>query len=239
MRLEPPFTVRCHMIGDNVKRLMDEIADGAMAAGRAPDDVTLVAVTKTRTVAEIEEALAAGILHLGENRVQEAADKIPVIKSPTIWHLVGNLQSNKAVKAAELFDRIDSVHSEKVAAILSERAAALGKKLDVLVQVNISGEPSKSGVRPEEAKRLVMSVERLPGLFVRGLMTIGSFGVSPDETRREFSRMRRLYHDLRSDSEIESKFDTLSMGMSGDFRIAIEEGSTMVRIGTAIFGERI
>ncbi len=226
------------MIDDNVKRVMDEIAAAAVASGREPSDITLVAVTKTRPVPEIEEALRAGALHLGENRVQEAADKVPSVRGNAVWHLVGSLQSNKAARAAELFSWIDSVHSEKVAGILSERATALGKTLDVLVQVNVSGEESKSGVEPDDAKRLLLAAEQLPGLRVRGLMTIGSFDAPPGETRREFRLTRALFDSLCADSEIRSRLDVLSMGMSGDFGIAIEEGSTMVRVGTAIFGER-
>lgn len=237
-RSRPLFPGRCAMIADNLKRVMDGITEAAIVSERNPSDITLVAVTKTRTVEEIGEALAAGVVHLGENRVQEAALKIPAVRGNPVWHLVGSLQSNKAARAAELFGWIDSVHSEKVAGILSERAEALGKTLDILVQVNISGEESKSGVSPDEAGRIVSAVERLPGIRLRGLMTIGSFGAPPDKTRREFRRMRELFDSLRSVPERRTPFDTLSMGMSGDFRIAIEEGSTMVRVGTAIFGER-
>ena len=226
------------MIAENVKRVMDGIADAAAASGRNPSGITLVAVSKTHTVEEIGEALAAGVVHLGENRVQEAAGKIPGVRGNPFWHLVGSLQSNKAARAAELFRWIDSVHSEKIAGILSERSVALGKALDVLVQINVSGEESKSGVPPLEAKKLLLAVERLPGLRVRGLMTIGSLGVPQEKTRIEFRLLRELFDTLRADTEIQSPLDVLSMGMSGDYRIAIEEGSTMVRIGTAIFGER-
>jgi len=226
------------MIVENVKRVLGEIADAAVSAGRDPSEVTLVAVTKTRTVDEICEAVRAGVRHLGENRVQEAAEKSPLVGGGAVWHLVGPLQSNKGKRAAELFGWIDSVHSLKIAEVLSGRAVQLGKTLDVLVQVNISGEDSKSGVPPEEAKALVLHAQNLPGLVVRGLMTIGTLGVDAGATRTEFRRMRGLFDRLREDPEMEPKLDVLSMGMSGDFRIAVEEGSTMVRIGAAIFGER-
>jgi PLP dependent protein len=225
------------MIGDNVKRVLDALAEAAVRAGRNPSEVTLVAVTKTRTPDEVREAVRAGVIHLGENRVQEAAEKVPLIGN-VVWHLVGPLQSNKAGRAAELFSWIDSVHSEKIACILSERAIALGKTLDILVQVNISGEPTKSGIVPEETEALVSQGERMPGLTVRGLMTIGTFGAAPEAARKEFRRMRELFVRLRGNREAHPRFDTLSMGMSGDFVMAVEEGSTMVRIGTAIFGER-
>jgi hypothetical protein len=225
------------MIGDNVKRVLGAIADAAISAGREPSEVTLVAVTKTRTIEEIGEAVRAGVGHLGENRVQEAGGKIPFVEDEVIWHLVGPLQSNKGKRAAELFDWIDSIHSKRIADVLSERAVQLGKTLNALIQVNISGEEAKSGIAPEEAKDLLLYSERLPGLTVRGLMTIGAFGVPPETTRNEFRRMRSLFERLRIDQEVLSKLDVLSMGMSGDFRLAVEEGSTMVRIGTAIFGE--
>ena len=226
------------MICDNVKRVLDEIADAAVASGRDPSEVTLVAVTKTRMVGEINEAVRAGVRHIGENRVQEAGGKIPFVESGVIWHLVGPLQSNKGKRAAELFAWIDSVHSKKIADVLSERAVSLARKLNVLIQVNISGEETKSGIAPEEAKDLLLHAERLPGLTVRGLMTMGALGVPPETTRSELRRMRGLFDRLRGDPEVESRLDVLSMGMTGDFRIAVEEGSTMVRIGTAIFGER-
>ncbi len=226
------------MIRDNVQLVRDEIDAAARAAGREPSEITLVAVSKTHTAGEAEEAVAAGIGHLGENRVQEASGKIPEVSGDAEWHLIGPLQSNKARQAARLFDWIDSVHSEKVADILSDEAVKLGKTLRVLVQVNISGEESKSGVAPEEIRNLVLHVDRLPGLILRGLMTIGSLCAAPERTREEFRAMRTLFDRLRRDPELHAALDVLSMGMSGDFRIAIEEGSTMVRVGTAIFGER-
>lgn len=226
------------MIGENVKRVFGEIADAALSSGRDPSEIILVAVAKTRTPDEIREAVKAGITHLGENRVQEAAEKIPLLEKGPVWHMVGPLQSNKAKAAAGLFDWIDSIHTRKTAYILSGQAQSLGKILRVLVQVNISGEVAKSGVAPEEAKELVLHTESLPGLAVRGLMTIGSFYVSPEVTRNEFRLMKILFDSLRDDRLVKSRLDILSMGMSGDFQIAVKEGATMVRIGQAIFGER-
>ena len=226
------------MIAENVKTVLAEIHDTALRSGRDPSEITLVAVTKIRTADEIEQAIQAGITHLGENRVQEANSKIPSVKSDAVWHLVGHLQSNKVKKAAMLFNWIDSVDSEKIADLLSLQAVESEKTLDVLIQVGISDESSKSGVSPDEPKKLVLYTENKKGLTVRGLMTIGSFGVSKDVTRNEFARMKALFEDLQTDSEVRSRLDVLSMGMSDDYLIAIEEGSTMVRIGTAIFGQR-
>jgi PLP dependent protein len=227
-----------NLIFENVKRISDEIADAAIFSGREPSDITLVAVTKTRTLDEIREAVEAGITHLGENRVQEAAEKISRLGKRPIWHLVGSLQSNKAKSAAVLFDWIESIQSKKIAEILSSQAQETGKTLQVLIQINISGEDSKSGAAPEQAKDMLLYTESLKGLVVRGLMTIGSFGATPVVTRNEFRMMKQLFETLRADPEVKTPLDTLSMGMSGDFRIAVEEGSTMVRIGQAIFGKR-
>jgi len=226
------------MIARNIKSVTADIADVAASCGRDPGEITLVAVSKTRTAAEVELALEAGILHMGENRVQEAEAKIPDVRGTVVWHMIGHLQSNKAKKAAALFDWIQSVDSRKLAGLLSREAGRLDKTLDVLVQVNISGEGAKSGVDPSGAEALVEYAAECGGLNVRGLMTIGSFGADEDTTRREFAGMRSLFDRLRDMFGGGMPFDTLSMGMSGDYRIAVEEGSTMLRIGTALFGER-
>jgi PLP dependent protein len=226
------------LISENVKRVLGEIADAALSSSRDPSEITLVAITKTRTVDEIREAVDAGIDHLGENRVQEASEKISLMEKGPVWHLVGSLQSNKAKTAAGLFEWVDSVQSKKIADMLSIQAQSMDKTLQVLIQVNISGEDSKSGVTPEQTKDIVLYTERLPCLTVRGLMTIGSFSASPDVTRNEFRRMKKLFDTLRDDPQVKTCLDTLSMGMSGDFHIAVEEGATMVRVGQTIFGER-
>jgi len=221
-------------IADNLKRVLDDIADSAVRSGRDPSAVTLVAVSKTRTVDDIERVIDAGALHLGENRIQEAEEKIPRVRDEAVWHLVGHLQRNKVKRAVRLFDFVDSVDSVKLADVLSQESCALEKSLDVLIQVNISGEGTKSGISPDKVPKFLSYVSSCKNLRVRGLMTIGSLGVTEDVTRREFARMRALFERVRGDTAI----DVLSMGMSGDFRIAIEEGSTMVRVGTAIFGPR-
>jgi hypothetical protein len=175
---------------------------------------------------------------LGENRVQEAAEKIPLVTASAVWHLIGHLQSNKIRRAAGLFQWIESIDTPETALSLSKAAAEAGRILDVLIQVNISGEGQKSGIAPDKAAHLAASMTELPALRVRGLMTIGTYGAGEQKGRAEFARMRRLFEDIRSSSAGYAGFDQLSMGMSGDFERAIEEGSTMVRIGTAILGER-
>lgn len=227
------------MIAGTVQRVRDEMANAAISAGRKPEEITLMAVTKTHPPEAVRDAARAGVLHFGENRVQEAGAKIPLVDAAAVWHLIGPLQSNKAGLAAGLFDWVDSVHSRKIAEVLSANATRLGKTIRVLVQVNISGEAAKSGVKPDEAEELIRLAAGLPGLEVRGIMTIGSFGAGPETARREFRRMRVLFDRLRGIFEEDIPLDVLSMGMSGDFAAAIGEGATMVRVGSAIFGGRI
>lgn len=225
-------------IAERVRRIRGEIAEAAIRSGRDPGAVTLVAVSKTRTAAEVDEAIRAGVVHFGENRVQEASAKIPVTTAGAVWHLVGHLQSNKVKVAAGLFDWIDSMDSPKTADLLSERAIAMGWTFRVLIQVNISEEDAKSGVAPENAADLAQYVATREGLKVQGLMTIGSLGANPEVTRGEFARMHELFERLRGSTDAGPSMTELSMGMSGDYVTAVEEGATMVRIGTAIFGER-
>ena len=225
-------------IRERIERISNMIGDAADRAGRNPDDVTLIAVSKTRSADDIRKVINAGIMHIGENRVQEALPKIDEIGPGPVWHMIGHLQSNKVKRAVEKFDWIDSVDSQKIAQLLSDQARKTGTVLNVLVQVNISREESKSGAALSEVRELTRYVHELEGLTLRGLMTIGSLGLSPDETRAEFRRMRDLFDELSEDEIVGSCMTDLSMGMSGDFEIAIEEGATMVRIGTALFGER-
>ncbi|MFC1552219.1 YggS family pyridoxal phosphate-dependent enzyme [Candidatus Latescibacterota bacterium] len=225
-------------ITENVHRVLNDIEDAAARAGREPSEVRLVAVTKTRTVDEIIEVVEAGVVHLGENRLQEASEKIPEISGGPVWHLVGHLQSNKAKVATGLFDWIDSIDSKKIIDLISARASEENKTVNALVQVDISGEETKYGASPELARKLIEYAAGIEGIAVRGLMTIGSFGVSADVTRAEFARMRELFERFRDDPVTGPSMKELSMGMSGDYTLAIEEGSTMVRVGTSIFGQR-
>ncbi len=215
-------------IVDNLQAVRGRIERAARAAGRDPASVTLLAVSKTHAIARIAEAQAAGQRAFGENYVQDAAPKIEALPGLE-WHLIGPLQSNKAHVAAERFDWVQSVDREKIARRLSEHRPASRAPLNVLIQVNISAEPTKSGAAPGEVPALAQAIARLPRLRLRGLMAIPRPGATD-----EFTKLRMLFDDLKA----ELGMDTLSMGMSEDFEAAIAEGSTMVRVGTAIFGER-
>jgi len=216
-------------IRDNVAAVRARIDAACSRAGRDAGEVTLVAVSKTFPASYVEEAIAAGITDVGENRVQEARDKKPSVGSSARWHLIGHLQSNKAKDAVRLFDAVDSVDSLALAEKLARAAEGAGKRQDVLLEVNIGREEQKSGALPEEVAGLVAAIGGLPALHLRGLMSIPPVGTA-EETRRWFRELRAL----RDRHQLEQ----LSMGMSEDFETAIEEGSTMVRVGRAIFGAR-
>lgn len=217
-------------VAGNVARVQERIARAAMRAGRAPEEVLLVGVSKSVDVERIRRALAAGLPALGENRVQEAREKIGALGRPVPWHMVGHLQTNKARDAVLLFDLIHSVDRLELARELDRRAAAAGKVAEVLVQVNLAGEATKGGFAPGELKSALEVLAGLPGVRVRGLMTIPPLVERAEASREWFRRLR----DLRD----EAGLPHLSMGMSDDFEVAVEEGATMVRVGTAIFGPR-
>ncbi|MBM3331996.1 YggS family pyridoxal phosphate-dependent enzyme [candidate division WOR-3 bacterium] len=225
-------------IVDNIAALETRISAACASAGRRRSDVTLIAVTKTRAAAEIDEAIRTGITQVGENRVQEAAAKKPQVALPATWHLVGNLQTNKAKKALELFDCIQSVDSLHLAEELQHRCSLMDKRVDVLIEVNTSGEASKHGVSPAALPDLVAQMPKLDRLQLAGLMTIGP-GLAiedPEASRPCFKALRALAAACRQRFSI--PLPHLSMGMSSDFEVAIEEGATMIRVGTAIFGQR-
>lgn len=222
------------------------VARAAERAGRPANAVTLVGATKTVPAARLLEAIAAGLTDLGENRVQEAEEKIPAVLAglpagtavPT-WHLIGQLQSNKAKRAVALFDWVHSVDSPRLADALDRLAGELGRRPCVLVEVNTSGEASKAGVAPGEAVALAEYVARLPHLTLRGLMTIGPLVERAEDARPAFAKLAALLADAgRVLGDRAPELDTLSMGMSGDFEVAIAEGATMVRVGSALFGAR-
>ena len=214
----------------NLERVRERIARAAARSGRSADDVLIVGVSKTVDVGRIREAIAAGLGALGENRVQEARAKIAEIGRPVAWHLVGHLQTNKAKDALELFDVIHSVDRIELARELDRRARARGQTVEVLLQVNVTGEATKGGWPPEAVPTALDITARLAGLKIRGLMTIPPAVERPEQARGWFRTLRGLAqrHGLPE----------LSMGMSADFEVAVEEGATMVRIGTAIFGPR-
>lgn len=226
-------------IADNVREVQARIAEAARRAGRGPEEVRLVAVTKTVPVPRIQEALEAGVRWLGENRVQEAVEKASCFDGRDFrprWHLVGHLQRNKVRHVFGLFELIHSVDSLPLIEALESRAEVEGAAMDVLLQVNMAGEASKHGCRPEEVPALAKALKASPHLDLRGLMTMPPLPQHPEESRPWFQALRRLRDDL-----VEMGFPEvrdLSMGMTADFEVAIEEGATWVRIGTAIFGPR-
>lgn len=227
-------------IAANVAAIRQRIAQACARAGRAADEVTLVAVSKTVEPARIRAALAAGIRVLGENRVQEAQDKIAELRGEASvqWHLIGHLQSNKARRAVELFDAVHSLESLKLAEKLAQAAAELGKRLPVFVEVNLGGEASKAGVAPEEVLPLCEAVGKLSALELKGLMAVPPFLDDAEKLRPFFRRLCELRDEAQRAGVVDAHFRELSMGMSNDFEVAIEEGATFVRVGTALFGAR-
>lgn len=215
-------------IAANVRAILAEL----------PAGVELVAAAKTRTAAEILEAVEAGVAIIGENYVQEAAVVFPVVGRRARWHFIGHLQSNKAKKAAEIFDLVETVDSEALGRELDKRAAAAGRPMEVLVEINSGRELQKAGVMPEDAETLVRALAAFPRLRVQGLMTMGPFEGDPEDSRPYFKETRRVFEALRTAAIPGVEMRRLSMGMSHSWRVAVEEGATLVRLGTAIFGPR-
>jgi len=223
-------------IAQNLEEVRAAIAAAAHKAGRDPAEARLVAVSKTVNLEHIRAAIDAGQDLFGENYLQEARDKIAAIGRPVSWHLVGHLQTKKAKGAVALFDLIHAVDRGKLARALDAAAARLGKVQDILIQVNQGGEETKSGVAPEAAPELLQEIAQLPHLRVLGLMTMPPWFSDPEEVRPYFRALRELRDRLRDQSGL--PLMELSMGMSGDYAVAVEEGATLVRVGTAIFGRR-
>ena len=224
-------------IATNVKRVRERIALAAEKAGRDPSTVRLVAVGKTKPAEFIESAIRAGVEIVGENYAQEALSKVEAVRLPVQWHFIGHLQSKKARQIVGPFSMVHSVDSAKLAKELSRRAVDMRKKLDILIQVNVSGEESKFGVPSNELLPLLEEIAPLEGVAVKGLMTMPPFFDLPEKARSFFARLRELADSLKGKVEGVS-LEELSMGMSGDFETAIAEGATLVRVGTSIFGER-
>ena len=222
-------------ISENTKRVQDRIDRAAQRSGRSADAVKLIVVTKTWPADVVQQVVDAGIRVLGESRVQEAQHKVPEVAGKVSWHLVGHLQRNKVKQALPLFDLIHSVDTLRLAKEISRRAVQNNTPVRVLVQVNTSGEASKFGVSPSAALDLVGQIDELEGISVAGLMTIGTFDPDPETARPNFVLLRQIRDRIAIHKPHVS---ALSMGMTGDFEVAIEEGATMVRVGTAIFGQR-
>jgi pyridoxal phosphate enzyme (YggS family) len=225
-------------IEDNIKDIRSRIEKAAKKTGRGAEEIKLVAVSKTVEPERINEAIRCGIDIIGENRVQEAEAKFKQVTEKVEKHLVGHLQTNKAKKAVELFDFIQSVDSERIAREISKRATEMGKVMDVLVEVNTSAEETKFGIEPDQALPLIETISRLEGIKIKGLMTIGLFTDNPEETRPCFKKLRAIFEQIKSANVTNVEMRYLSMGMTSDFEVAIEEGSNMVRVGTGIFGSR-
>jgi len=225
-------------VAQNISHIRERIASACLRANRQVHEVTLVAITKTVPVALIHEAVDAGLSTLGENRVQEAAEKIAQFGREVSWHLVGHLQTNKVRKALSLFSVIQSVDSLRLAQEIQRHAEAAGQIARVYLEVNTSGEASKFGVDPDAALELIKQIAGFPSLRVHGLMTIGALTSDTERVRGCFRRLRALREEIRRHELPGVDLQELSMGMTDDFEIAIEEGSTMIRLGRAIFGER-
>jgi len=229
-------------IADNLAAVRERIGSAAKRAGRSASEIVLMAVSKTQSPERIREAYTAGQRLFGENRVQEFAGKAAALADllEAEWHMIGHLQTNKAGKAAELFGAVDSVDSPKLAEKLDAAARGFGKKLAVLLEVNVGGEAAKSGLAPQsrELEELLVNAPRYEALQFRGLMTVPPFTENPEGARLYFRELRELRDKIATRKLPAVRMDELSMGMSHDFEVAIEEGSTCVRVGTAIFGQR-
>lgn len=222
-------------IAANIENIKIRMAMAAASAGRKPEDVTLVAVTKTVDASCAKEVLQAGVTNLGENRVQVFLDKYEALGTEPNWHLIGHLQTNKVkyiVGKVQLIHSVDSLH---LAQEISKKAEAMSICQDILVQFNISGEESKSGAGADEAKRLFEELSHLRGIHIRGLMTMAPLGAPETETRQIFSGLRTLSETIAKEGFENVSMEHLSMGMSGDFEVAIREGATLVRVGSALF----
>jgi len=225
-------------IAERIALVRERIRRAAERAGRSPEEITLVAVTKGVEVERIRAAIAAGLTHFGENRVQEAEGKIAEIAAPITWHLVGHLQSNKARRAVQLFHVIHSLDSVRLAQRLDRIAGEFGRVLPVLLQVDLAGEPTKFGIPADQLLEVAQACRPLRHLAVRGLMAIPPYMEDPERVRPYFRRLAECLRELNARGIFEPPLRDLSMGMSHDFEVAVEEGATMVRIGRAIFGER-
>ena len=221
----------------NLESIQGRIRAAASRAGRDPGSVTLVGVSKTVPPDRIREAIDAGLGDLGENRIQEAREKIPLLPGPVRWHLVGHLQGNKAKVAVEMFEVIHSVDSAGLLQRLDRLAGAAGRTLRALVQIDLADEPTKSGVAPDRLDAVLEAAAGCRAVQVRGLMILPPYEKDPEKSRPWFRRLRDL-RDAATTRHPQLNLDQLSMGMSGDFEVAIEEGSTIVRVGRALFGER-
>ena len=227
------------MIRENLQQLKEKIATIALRCGRDPQEIELLAVSKRMTAEQVGEAWHCGQHLFGENFVQEAMEKIPLLDPAIRWHFIGHLQSNKARQAAHLFAMVETVDRLKLAVELNKHATACDRPLDILVQVNVGQEPQKSGIAPQKVEQFLTELGTLQHLRVRGLMAIPPYAEDPEQSRPFFRALKELADHCRGRGLFADNTSVvLSMGMSGDYPVAIEEGATLLRVGTAIFGER-
>lgn len=226
------------MVKENLAVVEENIAAACRRAGRSRSDVTLIAVSKTKPVELIREAMDYGIRSFGENKVQEIQTKTEIIKEPLDWHMIGHLQRNKVKYIIDKVKFIHSVDSLRLAAQISSEAVKRNLICDILIEVNIAEEESKFGVSKNDTEALIRSIAPLPGIRVKGLMTVAPIAKNQENNRKYFKDLYRLYIDIRSKNIDNVYMKELSMGMTGDYEVAIEEGATMVRVGTGVFGAR-
>ena len=223
---------------ENYLAVEEKVKEACRRAGRSRDEVTLIAVSKTKPMSMIEELLPLGVVDFGENKVQELTAKEEALPSHIRWHMIGHLQRNKVKYIVDKAFLIHSVDSLRLAEAISQEAGKKNVTANILIEVNVAGEDSKFGVRPEETAALAESISKLPNISVKGLMTIAPFVENAEENREVFRNLRKLSVDIEEKKFNNVTMAVLSMGMTGDYEVAIEEGATMVRVGTGIFGER-
>ncbi|WP_317855947.1 YggS family pyridoxal phosphate-dependent enzyme [Chakrabartyella piscis] len=226
-----------NFVAENIAEIEEKIQRAVEKSGRKREDVLLIAVSKTKPVDLIQKAVDCGLTSLGENKVQEVMEKYDHMEG-VHWHLIGHLQTNKVKYIIDKVDMIHSVESLKLAQEINKRAAAQNKVMDVLVEVNVADEESKFGVKPEDVEDFIRQIAELAHIRVRGLMTVAPFVENPEENREVFCQMQQILIDIKGKNIDNIDMDVLSMGMTGDYEVAIEEGATMVRVGTGIFGQR-
>lgn len=226
------------MLKENLAQVEEKIQAACDRASRNREEVTLIAVSKTKPVTMIREIIDLGITHFGENKVQELSDKVEIIKEPLNWHLIGHLQRNKVKYVIDKTCLIHSVDSLRLAMTINEEAIKKELLVPILIEVNIAKEDTKFGVSEEEVHGLILEISKLTNIRIRGLMTIAPFVDNPEDNRVHFRKLRHLLVDIKSKNIDNVDMKILSMGMTNDYEVAIEEGATMVRVGTGIFGER-
>ena len=227
-----------YSIKDNIEEVKNNIAAACQEAGRAPEEVTLIAVSKTKPVELLREAYDCGCRDFGENKVQELLDKYEVMPKDIRWHMIGHLQRNKVKYIVDKVALIHSVDSLRLAEEISREAVKKDTCVNILIEVNVAEEETKFGVTCNEVKQLVQDIAKLPNIRVKGLMTIAPFVENAEQNRPIFSKLRKISVDIMEENIDNITMEILSMGMTGDYEVAIEEGATMVRVGTGIFGER-